>query len=291
MTSPLRSRVLPGVDRRADVAVGREADVVEHDLVEARSGGGGRDRDGVVPDAPVVRVDPRQSRVRRPDRAVRPLDRESGACGRGTGPGRRRPGRSGRCPSWCDRAGDLAGLRSSSGRRPSLRASGTPAGTNAISPPSSLTSSSIVLRPCFVERDVLRSLPGSDASAPVTCTPRTSTGSGRGRVATWSWPGGAGRELRCRRAGIPSSSLSRRASSRREARRRGGRAAATAARRRRFRRRTASRRARKRSFGCQGWYSMDTGSSSLVGRLRTSVRPGAVRAPAHKPPPGHPPVP
>ena len=45
----------------------------------------------------------------------------------------------------------------------------------------------------------------------------------------------------------------------------------TAARRRRFRRRTVSRRARKRSFGSRDGYSMDTGSSSVVGRFRTET--------------------
>ena len=57
--------------------------------------------------------------------------------------------------------------------------------------------------PCFVSATYSSSFPGSDASAPVTWTPRTSTGSGRGRIATWTLrravgrglPGGSGSSL------------------------------------------------------------------------------------------------
>src|SRR6185503_19178480 len=55
-----------------------EADVVEHDLVEPGPGRSRCDRDGVVPHATVVRVDPLEARARRPDRAVGAPDRHIG---------------------------------------------------------------------------------------------------------------------------------------------------------------------------------------------------------------------
>ena len=62
---------LVGEDGALDRAVAREAHVVELDLVEARAGGGLRDRDDVVPDALVVRVRPAEAGVVLPDRRRR----------------------------------------------------------------------------------------------------------------------------------------------------------------------------------------------------------------------------
>src|SRR2546428_2435911 len=53
-------------------------------------------------------------------------------------------------------------------------------GENAISPFSSLTSSSIVFSPCACSSMYLSSWPGTFASAIDTWTPRTSVGYGRG---------------------------------------------------------------------------------------------------------------
>ena len=63
-------------DGALDVAVGREADVVELDLVEAGAGGDLCDRDVVVPDPTVVRIRPAEPGRVRPDRAVRAPDRQ-----------------------------------------------------------------------------------------------------------------------------------------------------------------------------------------------------------------------
>ena len=66
------------VDGVVEVAVGREPNVVEHDLVEAGIGSGLRNRRAVVPDAAVVGVDPAEPGRRRPDASVTALDGEVG---------------------------------------------------------------------------------------------------------------------------------------------------------------------------------------------------------------------
>ena len=119
-----------------------------------------------------------------------------------------------------------------------------------------------MLRPERVSATYSSSLPGSEASAPVTWTPRTSTGSGRGRMATWSVDALAAEACSLAPPAafsplpasvIPAASASTARSS----------SPTTAARRRRLRRRTLSRRARKRSFGSSDGYNMDTGSESV----------------------------
>ena len=74
ITRPRGDARLARVDGACDVAVGREANVVEHDLVEAGLGRRLGDRDAVVPDPTVVGVDPAEACARRPDAAVRALD-------------------------------------------------------------------------------------------------------------------------------------------------------------------------------------------------------------------------
>ncbi len=64
------------VDRGADVAVGGEPHVVEHDLVEPATRSRFSDIDVVVPDPPVVRVRPAEARAVLPDGAVAAQDRE-----------------------------------------------------------------------------------------------------------------------------------------------------------------------------------------------------------------------
>ena len=71
-----RRRGLAREDDRLDVPVGREADVVELDLVEARACRDLGDRDVVVPDPLVVRVRPAETGLVAPDRAVPILDRQ-----------------------------------------------------------------------------------------------------------------------------------------------------------------------------------------------------------------------
>ncbi|UPT73515.1 MAG: hypothetical protein M0D55_16850 [Elusimicrobiota bacterium] len=63
----------------ARLAVGREPDVVELDLVEARGGRARGDVHRVLPDLLLVRVDPGGALVVGPDAAVREVDREVGA--------------------------------------------------------------------------------------------------------------------------------------------------------------------------------------------------------------------
>ena len=72
----LAERAAVPVGRSIDIPVGREANVVEHDLVESRPGRRSGDVDVVLPDAPVVRVRPPEAGRVPPDRAVGPLDRE-----------------------------------------------------------------------------------------------------------------------------------------------------------------------------------------------------------------------
>src|SRR5438876_3614811 len=71
-----RLRMSPGVADLRDVAVTREADVVELDLVEPRFGCSRADPDGVAPDATVVRVRRPEGGVVDPERAVGAADRE-----------------------------------------------------------------------------------------------------------------------------------------------------------------------------------------------------------------------
>ena len=135
------------IDGAVDVAVGGEADVVEHDLVEARVGGGLRDRRAVVPDAPVVGIDPAEPGDGRPDAPVGALDGEVGTlAARASGPGSRRRGRSCRCRCGGRARRAPSGCRTAGSRRPCAPAARS-AVAKPISPPSSLTSSSIVLRP------------------------------------------------------------------------------------------------------------------------------------------------
>ena len=65
-----RLPVLARVADERNVAVAREADVVELDLVEAGFGGGDGHVDVVAPGGAAVRVEPREAAVRPPDRAV-----------------------------------------------------------------------------------------------------------------------------------------------------------------------------------------------------------------------------
>ena len=74
----LRDARLAGVDGVAEVAVGGEPDVVEHVWVDARLGGRLGDGGAVIPDAPVVGVDPGDAGTGRPERPVRVLDCEVG---------------------------------------------------------------------------------------------------------------------------------------------------------------------------------------------------------------------
>ena len=71
-----RRRRLARVDDPLDVPVGREAHVVELDLVEAGARRHLGNRDVVVPDPPVIRVRPPEPGVVAPDGAARRLDRE-----------------------------------------------------------------------------------------------------------------------------------------------------------------------------------------------------------------------
>ena len=71
----LRELVRIAVDGRRDVTVGREADVVEKDLVEARSRCCGGEVDVVLPDPLVVRVRPGEPGTIAPDRPVAAPDR------------------------------------------------------------------------------------------------------------------------------------------------------------------------------------------------------------------------
>ena len=70
------------IDGAVGVAVGGEADVVEHDLVEPGVGGGLRDGRAVVPDAPIVGIDPAEAGRGRPDAPVGALDGEVGTLAR-----------------------------------------------------------------------------------------------------------------------------------------------------------------------------------------------------------------
>ena len=106
--------------------------------------------------------------------------------------------------------------------------------------------------PCLVSATYSPSFPGSDASAPVTCTPRTSTGSGRGRIATWSAPWWAPvdcapvRAARC--SPLPARVIPPASASTTSSRR-----PATAARRRRLRRRTDVPASAEALVRVQGW--------------------------------------
>ncbi len=66
------------IDSTVDVPVAREARVVEHDLVEAGSGGCHRDVDVVLPDPLVVRVRPPEPGAVAPHRAVSRTNRHPG---------------------------------------------------------------------------------------------------------------------------------------------------------------------------------------------------------------------
>ena len=80
--APLGDARPPRIDGAVDVAVGGEADVVEHDLVEPGVGGGLRDGRAVVPHAPVVGIDPAEPGDGRPDAPVGALDGEIGPLAR-----------------------------------------------------------------------------------------------------------------------------------------------------------------------------------------------------------------
>ena len=74
--SRLRLLAAHRIHDRVDIAVAREPDVVELDLVEAGLRRRGGDVDDVSPGALVVRVQPREPRRVAPDGAVGPLQRE-----------------------------------------------------------------------------------------------------------------------------------------------------------------------------------------------------------------------
>ena len=143
----LAERAAIPVDGVADGAVRGEADVVEHDLVEPRTGGGDGDVDVVLPDAPVVRVRPAETGRVAPDASVRMADREVRSAA-----GEQRVLERHDAPDEVDaRAAVPRGRRragrSSRGRRRSRVARGTPEGSNPTSPFSSFTSSSSAVRP------------------------------------------------------------------------------------------------------------------------------------------------
>src|SRR5437870_2137169 len=71
-----RLRMPAWVAYHREVAVAREPDVVELDLVEPRLRGGDRHVDVVLPDGPRVGVEPAEATVGAPKRSVAAMDRE-----------------------------------------------------------------------------------------------------------------------------------------------------------------------------------------------------------------------
>ena len=291
ISSPFGTLVLPGIDGVRDVAVGREPDVVEHDLVEAGARSGRGDRDGVVPHPPVVRVDPGEPGARRPDRPVR--------CGGSRSRGAPREVRVLEDDDPADQVDALAvQLPDDLSRvvvathRARLRArAASPVGAKAISPPSSLTSSSIVLSPYFVSAHVLVELARErgeraghvDAAHLDRQRPRPdrdlSVARSSSAVAA-STPASRAAFSLLPASVIPPASASTASS----------RIPTTAARRRRrFGAVPSSRRARKRSFGSSDGYNMDTGSRQCRGCLaavlpargRSTIRRDGALRPRH----------
>ena len=121
---PLRLGPRVPVDDLRDVAVAREAHVVELDLVEAGLGGGDADPDRVAPDPPVVRVHPAEAAVVQPARAVRAEHGERGPGGRELGSSKTttRPIRY--MPAACTRWRRPTRRRSTGRAAPISRASG-----------------------------------------------------------------------------------------------------------------------------------------------------------------------
>ena len=148
-------------------------------------------------------------------------------------------------------------------------ASGTEDGTKPSSPFSSFTSSSIVFRPDERSFMYSSSLPGIEASATVTCTPRTSAGGGR-RVTVETAAGVAvfvgfvelfdAEALGVSAERVPSYSWAPPATTAPDA----SNVPTRTARRRRLRRRVCARRSRNREFGSSGSKSIDTGAGTLV---------------------------